>query len=240
VAEQARESRAADLIEIVPPARTAETVADIPGGATKALTEGIIKAEGLGWLQVVATLMAMIVPWKAKLTATFVLGVLRVVAFIGVGVLSALVVLALKHGTPYAPYLWALAVVAPLSGVLHWFESWLAHDMAFRLLAEMRIDAFRKLDALAPAYLVRRRTGDIEIVPHASDPAPSPLLGNIPASLTHRARIERPAACSCVPSTMRSISCSVNSGASSLVHGHFRHGPNCASMCRMPGSPPAR
>jgi ATP-binding cassette subfamily C protein CydCD len=33
--------------------------------------------------------------------------------------------------------------------------------MAFRLLAEMRIDAFRKLDALAPAYLVRRRTGDL-------------------------------------------------------------------------------
>jgi ATP-binding cassette subfamily C protein CydCD len=57
--------------------------------------------------------------------------------------------------------LWALAVVAPLSGVLHWVESWLAHDMAFRLLAEMRIDAFRKLDALAPAYLVRRRTGDL-------------------------------------------------------------------------------
>ena len=51
--------------------------------------------------------------------------------------------------------------MAPLSGVLHWLESWLAHDMAFRLLAEMRIDAFRKLDALAPAYLVRRRTGDL-------------------------------------------------------------------------------
>lgn len=33
--------------------------------------------------------------------------------------------------------------------------------MAFRLLAEMRIDAFRKLDQLAPAYLVRRRTGDL-------------------------------------------------------------------------------
>src|SRR5208282_1219255 len=56
---------------------------------------------------------------------------------------------------------WALAVVAPLSGALHWLESWIAHDMAFRLLAEMRIDAFRKLDALAPAYLVRRRTGDL-------------------------------------------------------------------------------
>jgi ATP-binding cassette subfamily C protein CydCD len=33
--------------------------------------------------------------------------------------------------------------------------------MAFRLLTEMRIAVFRKLDALAPAYLIRRRTGDL-------------------------------------------------------------------------------
>jgi ATP-binding cassette subfamily C protein CydCD len=89
------------------------------------------------------------------------LGVLRVIsASIGVGVLSALIAGAQVH-QPYADYAIALAIVAPLSGILHWFESWLAHDMAFRLLAEMRIDAFRKLDALAPAYLVRRRTGDL-------------------------------------------------------------------------------
>jgi ABC-type multidrug transport system fused ATPase/permease subunit len=125
------------------------------------LTEGIIKAEGLTWYQVVAALMKVILPWKGKLTATFTLGVLRVIAFIGVGVMSALIVLALKHHEPYAGYAIALAVTAPLSGVLHWLESWMAHDMAFRLLAEMRIDAFRKLDALAPAYLVRRRTGDL-------------------------------------------------------------------------------
>ena len=36
--------------------------------------------------------------------------------------------------------------------------------------------------------------------------------------------MERPAACCWVPSTMRSISCSVSSGASSLVHGHFNAG----------------
>ncbi len=128
---------------------------------SKTVTEGIIKAEGLTWYQVVIALMKVILPWKGKLTATFTLGVLRVIAFIGVGVLSALIVLALKNHQPYAGYAIALAVVAPLSGILHWFESWLAHDMAFRLLAEMRIDAFRKLDALAPAYLVRRRTGDL-------------------------------------------------------------------------------
>src|SRR6516165_4557340 len=43
------------------------------------------------------------------------------------------------------------------------------------------------------AFFVRRRAGDIKIVPHPRDPAPSPLLGNIPASVTHRARIARPA-----------------------------------------------
>ena len=54
-----------------------------------------------------------------------------------------------------------LAIIAPLAGVFHWTESWLAHDMAYRLLADMRIDIFRRLDALAPAYLVRRRSGDL-------------------------------------------------------------------------------
>ncbi len=33
--------------------------------------------------------------------------------------------------------------------------------MAYALLADMRIDLFRKLDALAPAYLLRRRSGDL-------------------------------------------------------------------------------
>jgi ATP-binding cassette subfamily C protein CydCD len=161
MAEQARESSELRPAEAVPQARAVETVADTPGGATTAPTEGIIKAEGLTWYQVIQALMAVIMPWKGKLTLTFLLGVLRVVAFIGVGAASALVVLALKNGQPIGPWLVVLAVVAPLSGVMHWLESWLAHDMAFRLLADMRMRVFRKLDRLAPAYLVRRRTGDL-------------------------------------------------------------------------------
>src|SRR5262245_3666503 len=160
MAEQARESTPAEVGEEVAPLRV-EAIADGESGAAKPLTEGIIKAEGLTWPQLTLELMKLVLPWKGRLTLTFLLGVLRVVAFIGVGALSALAVLALKHGEPVAPWLWALAVVAPLSGVLHWLESWIAHDMAFRLLAEMRIALFRKLDALAPAYLVRRRTGDL-------------------------------------------------------------------------------
>ncbi len=161
MAEQARESQRADGDAVIDPKPASETLASVPGGAKQAPTEGIIKAEGLGWFRVVKALMATALPWWGRLTLTFAFGVLRVLAFIGVGVFSALTILALKNGTSYDQWLIALAVVAPLSGLLHWLESWLAHDMAFRLLAEMRIAAFRKLDALSPAYLVRRRTGDL-------------------------------------------------------------------------------
>ncbi|MEM8646671.1 MAG: thiol reductant ABC exporter subunit CydC, partial [Pseudomonadota bacterium] len=161
MSEQAREALAGDQIESKTATRQVESLSDTPGGAAKTTTEGIIKAEGLTWFQLIVELMKLVLPWKGKLTATFLFGVLRVIAFVGVGVLSAFVIMALKNGDPFTPWLWALAVVAPLAGVLHWLESWIAHDMAFRLLAEMRIDTFRRLDALAPSYLVRRRTGDL-------------------------------------------------------------------------------
>ena len=54
-----------------------------------------------------------------------------------------------------------LIAAAPVTGLLHWLESFLAHDMAYRLLAVMRVDLYRKLDALAPAYLLKRRSGDL-------------------------------------------------------------------------------
>jgi ATP-binding cassette subfamily B protein len=124
-------------------------------------TDGILKAEGMGWLDAFTALLGHVRPWRVKLTLTFVFGILRVIALIGVGVLSALTVAALKNGTPFDSYLVGLAVAAPAAGILHWLESWFAHDMAFRMLAQMRIDLYHKLDALSPAYLLRRRSGDL-------------------------------------------------------------------------------
>jgi biotin/methionine sulfoxide reductase len=42
------------------------------------------------------------------------------------------------------------------------------------------------------AFSARLRGGAVEIVPHPRDASPSLLLGNIPASVSHRARIARP------------------------------------------------
>ena len=124
-------------------------------------TDAILRAQGLSWAGAFRELLRHVVPWKARLSLVLMFGIVRVVALIGVGVVSALAVAAVKHGEPYTQHLVVLAVIAPLAGVLHWLESWFAHDMAFRMLAEMRIALYEKLDRLAPAYLVRRRTGDL-------------------------------------------------------------------------------
>jgi ATP-binding cassette subfamily C protein CydCD len=54
-----------------------------------------------------------------------------------------------------------LMALIPLSSGLHYLESWLAHDLAYRLLAELRVRVYELLDRLAPAYLFRRRSGDL-------------------------------------------------------------------------------
>src|SRR6516162_3698218 len=118
-------------------------------------------AASVGWPATLGTLVQIIKPWRRRFGIVVTSGIARVAAFIGVGIFGALAVAAVKTGSPFGYLLILLGLAAPLAGLLHWIESWLAHDIAYRLLAEMRIDLFRKLDTLAPAYLVRRRSGDL-------------------------------------------------------------------------------
>ena len=118
-------------------------------------------AASVGWAATLGTLVQIIKPRRQRFAIVVGSGIARVAAFIGVGIVSALAVAAVKTGSPYGHLLVLLALAAPLAGLLHWLESWLAHDIAYRLLAEMRIALFAKLDALAPAYLMRRRSGDL-------------------------------------------------------------------------------
>src|SRR2546426_780119 len=83
-------------------------------------TDAILRAQGMGWAQLIRVLLGMVAGYRARLLITFVLGVARVIALIGVGVLSALIVRAVKNGAPFGGLLIALALAAPLAGVLHW------------------------------------------------------------------------------------------------------------------------
>jgi ATP-binding cassette subfamily C protein CydCD len=132
-----------------------------PGDVSTEEPAAVLRATGPGWSEVARILFRLAAGYHARLVITFVLGVARVAALIGVGLLSALIVRAVSRGESTRALIVALLIVAPAAGVLHWVESWLAHDMAYRLLADMRMRFFRKLVALGPAYLSSRRTGDL-------------------------------------------------------------------------------
>ena len=162
MAAQARDGAGAVAVSARPTALAADGDGAPPGtDGNQESADAIVGAEAVGWGTVLRTLLDKTRGYRGQLTLTFALGVARVTAFIGVGVLSALVVRAVKRGDPPGALLAGLLVVAPLAGILHWVESWLAHDVAYRLLTDMRLAVFRKLDALAPAYLTRRRSGDL-------------------------------------------------------------------------------
>jgi ATP-binding cassette, subfamily B, bacterial len=130
--------------------------------ATSAVVASLSEdAAHVTWPATIRTLLRVVRPYRRQLAITVLTGIGRVVAFIGVSVLGALVLGAVRNGTPTGVLIAALLMTAPLAGLLHWLESWIAHAMAYALLADMRINLFGKLDALAPAYLLRRRSGDL-------------------------------------------------------------------------------
>lgn len=140
---------------------------DVPSDAVQPVlvgpqpTEGERIAAALTPLQTLGTLFDLIAPWRRQLILTVASGVGRAYALIGVSILSALTVAATKTGAAYGTYLVAMSALVPLAAFLQWNESWRSHDMAYRLLAQMRVDLYRALEKLAPAYLLKRRSGDL-------------------------------------------------------------------------------
>jgi len=110
---------------------------------------------------VLRRLAALVRPFRKKLSVSFSAGVLYQASLVGVGVTSALLVGQLIRGEDIQGYLILLGFMVVASSALSWAETWLAHDLAYRLLAEMRIDMYQTLDPLAPAYLLQRRSGDL-------------------------------------------------------------------------------
>ena len=120
--------------------------------------------DGMRRLSIIAVwirLLGLVKPWRNELILTFLLGVAHHGTAIGVGVVSALLVGQVITGGDLTLLLILLGVLTPLAAFFIWTESWVAHDLAYRLLAEMRVDVYRKLDPLAPAYMTRRRSGDL-------------------------------------------------------------------------------
>jgi ATP-binding cassette subfamily C protein CydCD len=127
-----------------------------PSGATASDSAGSVSASRV-WLR----LFRLVRPWWWETALVFVSGPLQAGAQVALGVISALLVTQVVNGGNLTPWLWALGICVPVAAVLRWVDSWISHDLAYRLLAELRIRLYQLLDPLAPAYLVRRRSGDL-------------------------------------------------------------------------------
>ena len=132
------------------------------------------------WLR----LVQLVRPVRFQFIGTVALGVLNHGSVIALAAFSALLVGAVFRDEPLTTTLIIVSVLAPISAILFYLETWQAHDMAFRLLAKMRIDLYDKLEPLAPAYMVRRRSGDfisvvggdVETVEYFYGHAVSPMI----------------------------------------------------------------
>ena len=114
----------------------------------------------IGWLELWSRLFGLVRDWWWQLSITFLCGIGHVAAIIGIGVVSALIVGKVAKGqeftvTHHPDGIDSVVVGPALSGILA------RHDLAYRLLAELRVRVYQLLDRLAPAYLFRRRSGDL-------------------------------------------------------------------------------
>jgi ATP-binding cassette subfamily C protein CydCD len=118
-------------------------------------------SRGLRATEVWTRLGKLVRPWWWETALVCCLGPLHGVAQVALGVVSAVLVAQAATGGNLTPWLWGLVGLVPATAVLRWLDSWISHDLAYRLLAELRIRLYGLLDPLAPAYLVRRRSGDL-------------------------------------------------------------------------------
>src|SRR5262249_35613824 len=98
--------------------------------------------------QVWSRLFRLVRPWAWETALVFLLGPLQAGAQVALAVIGALLVAQVVNGSDLRPWLIALAITVPLASLLRWTDSWISHDLAYRLLAELRIRLYQLLDPL--------------------------------------------------------------------------------------------
>ena len=154
----------ADLLAATLPSAEADAAGGVAREAMPAEsgdTPAESEARHVSSIEIWRRLLSLVRRWRGELALSLGLGLVYHASTIALAATSALLVAEVFKGGDYTPFLVLLGVLAPLSALSRWGESWASHDLAFRLLAEMRVDLYDALEPLAPAYLVRRKSGDL-------------------------------------------------------------------------------
>ena len=121
-------------------------------------------------VQVWLRLLRLAGPRAWEMALGFVAGILHAGAGIAVGVVGALLVGHVFTGEPTGPLIIALLILGPLTAVLGGVESWVSHDLAFRLLSEMRDRLYRRARPTGAGLSPAPPSGDIVSLNPASRP----------------------------------------------------------------------
>jgi ATP-binding cassette, subfamily C, bacterial CydC len=109
-------------------------------------------------------LMSVLKPHYGRLAVYLGIGLLNQIFTIGAAGIGAWLVGAAITGSSLesllVPFYLLLGVVTG-RGIVAWLESWLSHDLAYKVLAELRMAVYWALERLAPGYLVWQRSGDL-------------------------------------------------------------------------------
>jgi ATP-binding cassette, subfamily C, bacterial CydC len=109
-------------------------------------------------------LALLVRPWWRGVTLNLTAALLNQGSGIALAVVSALLVARVATGIrvdELPRYLAALAVLAVAKAAFTWLDMWLAHNVAYGMLAWLRSNAYNALEPLAPAYTLKHRSGDI-------------------------------------------------------------------------------
>jgi thiol reductant ABC exporter CydC subunit len=109
-------------------------------------------------------LALLVRPWWRGVALNLTAALLNQASGIALAVASALLVARVAAGArsdALLPYLATLAVLTVAKAVFTWLDMWFAHNVAYGMLAWLRSSAYNALEPLAPAYTLKRRSGDV-------------------------------------------------------------------------------
>src|ERR671922_597997 len=109
-------------------------------------------------------LALLVRPWWRGVTFNLTAALFNQGSGIALAVVSALLVARVATGArahDLPPYLAALAALVVAKAAFTWLDMWLAHNVAYGMLAWRRSSAYNALEPLAPAYTLQRRSGDV-------------------------------------------------------------------------------
>ncbi|SNS93892.1 ATP-binding cassette, subfamily B [Anaerovirgula multivorans] len=109
-------------------------------------------------------LLSYLKPYQKGMTLSVISGTLHhLLAILGPALGAYLVGVAVGGGerSDIVTYLPLLGILVTGRVLMHYSDMWFAHEVAFRILVDFRVKLYAAIERVAPAYLLKQRSGEL-------------------------------------------------------------------------------